>query len=76
MPKLQEAKKVYPHNCGQCGGGFETEAAYLEHICNSTGYKPTDPEHHGEEGKAISEAALKRGEKRKGEEVHPADAAK
>ncbi len=49
-------------NCGKCNfkGSFEE---YLEHKC-SDGFKPTQPEHHGEIGKKISEAALKRGAER------------
>lgn len=54
------------HICGQCGAEFATEAEYLAHVCKS-GVTPTDPENLGPEFKAISEAALKRGEARKAE---------
>jgi len=48
--------------CGKCDfkGSFDE---YLNHKC-SDGFKPTQPEHHGEIGKKISEAALKRGAER------------
>ena len=52
------------HICGQCQKGFETEKKYLEHNCDVTGFKPTDPRHLGEGFAKISEAALKRGNER------------
>jgi uncharacterized OB-fold protein len=68
MPKVLETKKEYAHVCGQCGGGFNTDAEYCAHKCVKTGFKPTELGHHGEAGKAISEAALKRGAERKATE--------
>ncbi len=62
MPKLKETQK---HICGKCGQSFNSEQEYLDHVCTETGFKPTDIEHQGEEFKAVSEAALKRGEERK-----------
>lgn len=63
------------HNCGTCEKSFATEALYLAHKCD-TGYKPTDVKHQDAltNGKFSrqSEAALKRGEARKGEKAHPA----
>lgn len=52
------------HKCGRCDKSFKTEDAYLNHECAATGYKPTEPEHHGPEFAAISEAALARGAQR------------
>ncbi len=49
------------HVCGRCGQKFKTEKEYLNHKCKKTGFKPTQIEHQGEEFKAVSEAALKRG---------------
>jgi len=59
---MEETKK---HICGQCGEGFDTEDQYLDHKCAKTEYTPRDPEHQGESFKAISEAALARGEAKK-----------
>jgi predicted nucleic acid-binding Zn-ribbon protein len=53
------------HICSPCGGEFATEQEYLDHVCPKSGVTPKDPENLGEEFKAISEAALKRGEERK-----------
>lgn len=63
------------HICGRCKAEFDSEEAYNGHTCPETGVTPADPEHHGEEFLAVQEAALKRGEERKGEKVHPAAAA-
>ena len=64
------------HKCGTCEGSFKTEAEYLEHKCDSTGHKPTEVAHQdtltGGKFSKASEAALKRGEARKGEKTHPA----
>lgn len=64
MPK----EKTQKHICGKCGEQFDSEEEYCNHECKETGFKPTDIEHQGEEFKAVSEAALKRGEERKSEE--------
>lgn len=61
--------------CGQCQKEFKDEAAYLDHVCETTGFKPSNPEHLGPDFAAASEAALKRGEERKGEEKPAAAAA-
>lgn len=63
-----------PHNCGQCKMGFATEALYLAHQCAATGFKPTEPQSMGEDFEAIQDAALVRGEARRGEVMHPAEA--
>lgn len=63
------------HVCGQCNKTFATEAEYLDHTCEATGFNPTQAEHLGEDFAAIQEAALKRGADRAGEKVHPAEAA-
>lgn len=52
------------HICGQCKQEFETEVDYLNHTCNSSGFKPTQIENLGEAFMAASVAALARGEKR------------
>lgn len=49
--------------CGQCENQYTSEE-YLDHTCEKTGFKPTEPEHLGERFAKVSEAALKRGEKR------------
>ena len=61
MTKQLKIKEV----CSKCEVGFATEQEYLDHVCPKTGFKPTQPEHLGEQFKKISEAALKRGEDRK-----------
>ncbi len=63
------------HKCGRCGQEFKTEKEYCDHICPETGFTPKDADHHGAEFKAVQDAALQRGEERKGEETHPAEAA-
>ena len=50
--------------CGQCEKHFKSLEGYLDHECKKTGYKPTQAENLGEDFKAISEAALQRGNKR------------
>jgi hypothetical protein len=52
------------HICGQCLKEFDSEADYLDHFCDVTGFKPTQPEHFGKDFVAVSEAALARGKKR------------
>jgi hypothetical protein len=53
------------HICGKCGKEFATEEEYLGHVCEVTGFTPRDMEHQGEDFKAISDAAIARGEARK-----------
>lgn len=53
---------TYPVYCGQCGLGFETPELELDHTCEVTGAKPTEPESMGANWQAIQEAALARGE--------------
>lgn len=55
---------TYPHICGQCRLGFNTDEEYCNHKCNATGFSPQEPEHLGEDFVAISEAALQRGNRR------------
>lgn len=55
--------------CGQCNQEFDNEAGYLDHTCDASGYKPTDPENLGEGFAAVSAAALARGEARKSKET-------
>ncbi len=57
------------HVCGQCKNVFVSEEAYCEHKCESTGFSPTEPEHHGERFEKIQEAAIARGEERKEKET-------
>ena len=59
------------HVCGACKAVFPSEAKYLDHTCETTGFSPVDVEHQdaltdGEFSKQ-SEKALERGEARKGE---------
>lgn len=51
----------YPIYCGQCGLGFNTAEEELDHVCEVTGVKPTEPESMGPNWKEIQEAALARG---------------
>lgn len=73
MPKEELQPELQPevHACGSCGTEFGTEAEYLEHTCEATGYKPTDIEHQDAltDGRFSqqSENALARGEARKSE---------
>lgn len=62
------------HICGVCHDEWLTEDEYNTHKCTGTGFTPQEPEHLGPEFMAISEAAIARGEERKNEDVHPADA--
>lgn len=59
------------HKCGKCEGEYSDEAGYLAHTCEVTGFTPAMVEHQGPEFAAISDAALARGEARKGEVEHP-----
>lgn len=63
---------IEKHICGQCNQEFNSEQAYLDHTCPSSGTTPTDPANLGEDFQAVSDAALQRGEDRKGEDLHPA----
>jgi hypothetical protein len=66
----QKPTSVEPkHLCAQCEQVFATEQEYLDHKCEKTGFQPTDPRHLGEEFKAVSEAAVARGEARKVEDA-------
>lgn len=70
MPKDELQPEV--HACGACEAQFDTEAEYLEHTCEATGYKPTEIEHQdaltdGQFSKQ-SEQALARGAARKSED--------
>ena len=60
---MSEKTELLPekHVCGQCQEEFETEDQYLDHECPATGFTPRDPEHLGDDFKAVSEAALARG---------------
>lgn len=49
------------HICGVCSNEFDTVEAYLAHTCGGTGFKPTEPEHQGEDFSLIQDAALRRG---------------
>lgn len=71
MPK----EEILPekHACGACGSEYDTEAEYLDHTCETTGFKPTDIEHQDAltNGRFSeqSEKAIARGEARKAEEA-------
>lgn len=60
-------EKIYPHACGQCGLGFDTEEEYLDHKCEKSGFTPREPENLGPGFEAVSQAAQERGEARKEE---------
>ena len=47
--------------CGQCEGEFETPELELEHVCEVTGYAPTDPRSMGPNWDRIAVAAIERG---------------
>ena len=54
------------NTCSVCNASFETEEAYLNHVC-TTGFKPTEFEHQttlDPNYPAISESALERGKKK------------
>ena len=59
--ELAETELAGKHIDGLTGLVFETEEAYLKHKSPATGFTPEDPEHLGEEFKAVQAAALKRG---------------
>jgi hypothetical protein len=56
------------HICGVCEKEFSDEKGYLDHTCEVSSLKPTDPEHLVKTTtpnfKEASEAALERGNKR------------
>lgn len=63
----KQSKNQYSEICGPCGMGFNTREEYLDHTCGATGHKVTEMEHHialDPNYAAISEAALKRGNRR------------
>ena len=47
--------------CGQCTLEFETPELELDHVCEVTGVKPTEPESMGPNWETIQQAALARG---------------
>lgn len=57
--------------CGACGKEFKSDEEYLNHVCEKTGFKPTQIEHQDAltEGRFSkqSQAALARGAKAKQE---------
>lgn len=57
------------HKCGQCDLSFHSEADYLAHLCQKSGYNPTQIEHQdiltGGIFSKQAESALDRGAKRK-----------
>ena len=57
------------HICSDCKLEFDTHEAYLEHTCEKTGFKPTDPKHLGKAFESISKVALERGQARKDAEA-------
>lgn len=67
----QEELQPEVHKCGTCSAEFGTDTEYYEHTCEATGFKPTEVEHQDAltEGRFSkqSEAAIARGEARKGE---------
>ncbi len=46
------------HLCGKCGRKFDTEGAYLKHVCRETGFSPREPKHFNLNNKVIAEKAL------------------
>lgn len=58
------------HICGACKSEFPTEGDYNEHVCEKTGYKPSQIEHQdamtGGQASRAREAALQRGAARAG----------
>lgn len=67
--EMTDEQLACKHVDGLTGLVFDTEEAYLEHTSPVTGYKPTEPEHQGEGFKAISDAAIRRGEEKKEETI-------
>lgn len=53
------------HVCGACGGTYVGEQAYLEHVCERTGFAPSQIEHQDvmTDGRAsqVAQSALERG---------------
>jgi hypothetical protein len=47
--------------CGQCNVEFDTEELELAHVCETTGYAPTDPRSMGPNWDKIAVAAIERG---------------
>ena len=47
--------------CGNCNSEFETIDLERVHICSTTGFKPIDPQHYGDDFSKIQLEALKRG---------------
>ena len=60
------------HKCGACNSEYQEEQQYLDHECESTGFKPTEIEHQDEltggMASKVAESAIQRGEEKKTEE--------
>lgn len=52
------------HICGKCLNSLNSEKEYTDHLCEVTGFQPTQNEHLGPEFKKVSDAALERGNSR------------
>lgn len=56
------------HKCGTCEAEFDSEKGYLNHTCEASGFRPTNPKHlvntTTPEFEAVSDAALRRGEEK------------
>lgn len=50
--------------CGTCDSHFETDEAYINHFCATTGFTPADPQHLGPEFVEIQKSALERAKER------------
>lgn len=49
--------------CGTCGVKHTDNDAYLAHVCEVSGYNPTQPQHFGPQFMANQKASMKRGGK-------------
>lgn len=49
------------HVCARCGNEFVSETDYVNHDCNVTGVKPSDPVSMGPAYEVIQAKALERG---------------
>jgi hypothetical protein len=47
--------------CSQCGNTYANAEDYRLHVCEKTGFAPTDQRHLGADFPVISEAAIERG---------------
>lgn len=52
--------------CGSCLEVQKSRKAYLDHVCEATGFTPTEPKHFGKHFEKIQLSAINRGQEKQG----------